>query len=219
MSVNGINTASGVYESYAKQPATAVNENAAQTSTALDEKALDADTFEKSDAASRAQTGYDKLKRLAQEKVGSYKSVQEENLRNLVSELLTKQAGIKGKSSKSNVSADLLSSIQQGSSVEAAQSTAEGESDWGIDAVATRIMDMAVSLSGGDSSKLETLRSAVEKGFKQAGVAFGKELPDISQNTYKEVMKRFDYWKENGSMDNYKYDASVYEASKTAKAE
>lgn len=217
MSVNGINTANGVYESYAKQPAAAVaNENAAKTADTLDESALNADTFEKSDAKTNVETGYDKLKRVARETVENYKSVQEENLKNLVSELLGKQAGVKSK--KPNVTADLLSSVSRSSQVSGVE--VSGETDWGIDAVATRIMDMAVSLSGGDSSKLETLRNAVTKGFEQAGVQFGKELPDISQNTYKEVMKRFDYWKENGSMDNYAYDASAYAAvEKTSKAE
>ena len=56
------------------------------------------------------------------------------------------------------------------------------------------IMDMAKALSGGDASKIEELRKAVEKGFKAAGVELGGKLPSISQNTYTEVMKRFDDW-------------------------
>ena len=55
-------------------------------------------------------------------------------------------------------------------------------------------MDMAKALSGGDASKIEELRKAVEKGFKAAGVELGGKLPSISQNTYTEVMKRFDDW-------------------------
>ena len=56
-----------------------------------------------------------------------------------------------------------------------------------------------MALSGGDSSKIETLRAAVEKGFAQAGSIYGDTLPQICQDTYTEVMNRFDEW-ENPSV-------------------
>ena len=65
---------------------------------------------------------------------------------------------------------------------------------YSVDAVATRIMDMAKALAAGDDSKLETLRQAVQKGFEAAGAQWGDELPGICQDTYTEVMKRFDDW-------------------------
>jgi hypothetical protein len=36
------------------------------------------------------------------------------------------------------------------------------------------------------------MRSAFEKGFKEATKTWGKELPDISKQTYDAVMKGFD---------------------------
>lgn len=78
-------------------------------------------------------------------------------------------------------------------SAKAAASIADG-GEYSVDAVATRIMDMAKALSGGDSANIEKLRKAVQKGFEAAGVEFGGELPEISNNTYDEVMKRFDDW-------------------------
>ena len=36
------------------------------------------------------------------------------------------------------------------------------------------------------------MKAAVEKGFKEATKAWGKSLPDISNNTYDAVMKQFD---------------------------
>ncbi len=75
--------------------------------------------------------------------------------------------------------------------------------DWGVDAVATRIMDLAVSLSGGDASKLDTLQAAVNKGFDQAANTLGGTLPDICQQTRQEITNRFDDWRENGSLDGY----------------
>ena len=68
---------------------------------------------------------------------------------------------------------------------------------YSVDAVATRIMDLATALAGDDQEMLSKMRSAVEKGFSMAGATFSqvtgkKNLPQICQDTYKEVMSRFD---------------------------
>ena len=88
---------------------------------------------------------------------------------------------------------DLYVSVED--SQKAAEAIAEG-GEYSVDAVATRIMDMAKSLSGGDKSKISLLRDAVKKGFEAAGMEFndGKGLPDICNQTYDEIMKRFDEW-------------------------
>ena len=80
-------------------------------------------------------------------------------------------------------------------SQKAAESIAEG-GEYSVDAVATRIMDMAKALAGGDKSKIGLLKDAVKKGFEAAGLEFndGAGLPDISNKTYDEVMRRFDEW-------------------------
>ena len=79
---------------------------------------------------------------------------------------------------------------------EAEKALGEG-GEWSVDAVATRIFDMASLIAGGDSDKLEKMRDAVMKGFEQAGLAFkeatGEEdMPQITKDTYDELMKRFD---------------------------
>lgn len=67
---------------------------------------------------------------------------------------------------------------------------------YSVDAVASRIFDMASSIAGDDPEMLTKMRGAVEKGFSAAGVDFkratNQKLPDISNKTYDEVMKRFD---------------------------
>lgn len=83
--------------------------------------------------------------------------------------------------------------VDQATRLKAQEAISEG-GEFSVDAVATRIMDFAKALSGGDKSKIAELREAVEKGFDQARAALGGELPDISQDTYNEVMKRFDQW-------------------------
>ena len=79
---------------------------------------------------------------------------------------------------------------------DAAKAVADG-GDWSVDAVATRIFDLADAISGGDPDKLAKMRSAVEDGFKQAGIVWkdkvGEDnMPEITQKTYDEVMSRFD---------------------------
>ncbi|MBO5451547.1 MAG: hypothetical protein J6A11_08415 [Lachnospiraceae bacterium] len=63
---------------------------------------------------------------------------------------------------------------------------------WGVKQTSQRIFDFAMALSGGDQETMKKMRSAFEKGFKQATSAWGKELPSISKDTYDAVEKMFD---------------------------
>ncbi len=83
--------------------------------------------------------------------------------------------------------------VTEEDSQKAAAAIAEG-GEYSIDAVASRIMDMAKALSKGDKSKISLLRDAVIKGFEAAGMEFDGGLPEICHKTYEEVMKRFDEW-------------------------
>ena len=79
---------------------------------------------------------------------------------------------------------------------DAAKAVADG-GDWSVDAVSSRIFDLANTIAGGDPEKLEAMRSAVEEGFKQAGVTWSNatgldEMPEITQKTYDDIMGRFD---------------------------
>ncbi len=88
---------------------------------------------------------------------------------------------------------DLKLNVTESDSLKAQQAIAEG-GEWSVDAVATRIMDMAMSLAGGDKSKIGALREAVEQGFGEARKVWGGKMPSITDQTYTEVMKRFDEW-------------------------
>ena len=78
---------------------------------------------------------------------------------------------------------------------EAAAAVGEGGA-YSVDSVATRIMDMATAIAGGDPEKLKQMQSAVEEGFKQAGLvwkdAMGQdEMPQITKDTQNEITNRF----------------------------
>ncbi len=88
--------------------------------------------------------------------------------------------------------------------IEAAKESVSDGGFYSVDAVSTRIMDMAMALAGDNPDKIELMRDAVIKGFGQAAKTLGlkeDDMPDITRDTFKEVMKRFDDWK-----DSYKKD-------------
>ncbi|HHW49105.1 MAG TPA: hypothetical protein GXX14_10905 [Clostridiaceae bacterium] len=60
--------------------------------------------------------------------------------------------------------------------------------------VSDRIVEFAKAISGGDKEKIEMLRSAIDKGFKEAAEALGGELPEISWETYELINKKLDAW-------------------------
>lgn len=79
---------------------------------------------------------------------------------------------------------------------DAAKAVADGGA-WSVDAVSSRIFDMATAIAGNDPEKLATMRAAVEEGFKQAGATWTNatgldDMPEITQKTYQELMHRFD---------------------------
>jgi len=65
---------------------------------------------------------------------------------------------------------------------------------WGVKQTSDRILDFAKALSGDDPTKAKELLDAFDKGYKQATGEWGKDLPDISKQTYDAVHKKFDEW-------------------------
>ena len=82
-----------------------------------------------------------------------------------------------------------------------AAATAEIEEGgyYSVEETAKRLLDFAVALSGGDPSKVDLLRGAVDQGFKEVEKIWGGELPEISKKTYEAVMNGFDEWANAGS--------------------
>lgn len=63
----------------------------------------------------------------------------------------------------------------------------------GVEAMSDNIVDFAIAVSGGDKSKLETLRNAIDKGFREAERILGT-LPKISLDTYDRIMDKLNKW-------------------------
>lgn len=92
-----------------------------------------------------------------------------------------------------------------------AQEAISEDGYWGVEQTSQRIIDFAKALSGGDASKADLLLDAFKKGFQEATGTWGKELPEISQNTYKAVEEKFAAWKAEGSQPTTTTDPTTGE--------
>jgi len=117
----------------------------------------------------------------------------EENRRNQLSSLVQKMF-----SEQSGVSklADLFSpenlkdvSIKD---IEQAKKDVSEEGYWGVKQTSQRLFDFASALAGDDVEKMKEMQAAMEKGFKSATEAWGKELPGICKDTINAANKLFD---------------------------
>lgn len=67
---------------------------------------------------------------------------------------------------------------------------------WGVKQTSQRLFDFASALAGDDVDKMKEMQAAIEKGYKQATKAWGKDLPSISNDTMDATNKLFDdYYK------------------------
>lgn len=67
---------------------------------------------------------------------------------------------------------------------------------WGVKQTSQRLFDFASALAGDDVDKMKEMQEAMERGFKEATKAWGKDLPDISQKTMDAANQLFEnYYK------------------------
>ena len=116
-------------------------------------------------------------------------------LTSIVQKMMTQQGQTLG------LADDMWSFLAKGDFTVDADVKAQAQADiaedgyWGVEKTSERILDFAKALSGGDASKADELLEAFKKGFEEATGAWGKDLPELSQNTYKAVEEKFAAWK------------------------
>lgn len=163
------------------------------TKAAADEAAKTADEAEQKVEAQRPKEDtFEKSPNYKpdMEKVSAMKADLQNNIsafRQMVQGLMHQQGGV------ANTALDQLLKIDEATQLSAQQAIAE-DGEWGVEAVAGRILDFAKAISGGDPSKIEMLRSAVNEGFAAAEKVWGGTLPEISYQTRDRVMQGFDEW-------------------------
>ncbi len=154
--------------------------------------------YEKSDektsqTASNKQT--DRTKIIQQLKADD--AVRQQQLLDIVQKMMGKQANAYGIANSDNDDS-IWKFLAKGDFTVDAATKAQAQEDisedgyWGVNKTSERILDFAKALAGDDPDKLEQMRSAFEKGYKQAEETWGGELPDISKQTFDAVMKGFD---------------------------
>lgn len=191
MSVNGITGASS--NAYETLPVTqAENTKPAEETKDSNEKGENGVVYEPSKDSANIP-----VKKYVQntEMINKLKSANEQHtkqLQNIVEQLMTKQGQTYG------IANDMWKFLASGNFEVDAATKAQAQQDisedgyWGVKQTSNRILDFATALTGGDPSKIEDMRKAFEKGYKQAEKTWGGELPDISKQTYDAVMAGFD---------------------------
>lgn len=120
---------------------------------------------------------------------------QEQQFTSYVSKMLGGQAAISMQAS------DLWKFLASGNYTvdaaisEQAQKDISEDGYWGVSQTSQRLFDFACALAGDDTEKMKEMQAAVEKGYRQATGAWGKELPGICKDTYDATNKLFeDYY-------------------------
>ena len=93
-----------------------------------------------------------------------------------------------------------------------AQADIADDGYWGVNQTSDRILDFAKALSGGDPEKMEEMKNAFIKGYKQATGTWGKDLPDLTSRTYDAVMEKFDKWSEESKKTDSAEDVTQSQA-------
>ena len=170
------------------------SDEAAVYEKSSDDKSLTTDNYKKSDRTALIQ---------------QLKADQEKMISNLM-DIVMKTISGQGSTFAIATQDDMWKFLAEGKftadeeTVKKAQEDISEDGYWGVNQTSDRIVDFAIALSGGDSSKAEVLLAAFKKGYEQATGTWGKDLPDISSKTYDAVLDKFEQWK-NGT---YKSGAS-----------
>lgn len=188
MSVNGINNvAAGAYQTYSSTAKKETKDTTSKTS------ATDAGVvYEPSN-----QTEVKKAKTYTPNtelinKLKADADARTAQLRSLVEKVIAGQGNAYGQAN------DIWKFLASGDFTVDAETKAQAQKDiaedgyWGVEQTSDRIISFATALTGGDPDKIEEMRDAFIKGFKQATKTWGGELPEISQKTYAAVMEKFD---------------------------
>lgn len=194
MELNGINstvyTASTYQDNTTKKAEDTASNKAASTSPVV---------YEKSENKTEKATYTPGTKKVDQGMIDKLKADADarfSQLQDLVNKLMTKQST----TSKYASLGDLMKGVVNGEIDVDPEVVAQAKKDvaddgyWGVEQTADRIVSFAKALTGGDATKAEEMRKAVEKGFKQATKDWGSDLPEISQKTNARVNELLDEW-------------------------
>lgn len=192
----------GVSNSTYTTAATATTSTATQTE-AVETKTDDtAAVYEKGTETTSTSTTKSKDNSAIVAKLKADQEARLSSLKSLVEKVLTKQGQTYAWANPSDIMNDssFWNTIRTGNFTVDPETAAQAQADiaddgyWGVNQTSDRLVDFAKALTGGDSSKIEEMRKAIDKGFEAAKKLWGGELPEISQKTYDATMEKLDQW-------------------------
>ncbi|OEF96503.1 hypothetical protein [Desulfuribacillus alkaliarsenatis] len=169
--------------------------------TAAQAKQTPAAVYTPSNADGAKKATYDKPKSQADMVEPDYKTIDKlraesekaySQLRNLVEKMLLKQGYTLEQLFGKEINSEYIE-VDDETRAEAAALIAD-DGPLGAEAVSDRIVEFAIAISGGDTTKFEMLRGAIQAGFNEAERMLGGQLPDVSKKTHKLVMEKLDAW-------------------------
>ena len=203
MSVNGITSVTDAYSTYAAsntKTSPAAKADSAKAEAAVSAQESAGVVYEPSKEGLAAVKKYTPDKNLiAQLKADA--EARTSQLRSLVEQMMGKQANTYGNAN------DIWSFLRSGNYTVDPATKAQAQADiaedgyWGVKQTSQRILDFATALTGGDPDKIEEMRDAFAKGYKQAEEIWGGELPDICKQTYDAVFACFDKMAEEAGLN------------------
>lgn len=208
MSVNGITGTTAAYGTYAATTAPVVKADTLSQSTETAFSESSGVIYEPADKV--ATTSSTKKYTPNTELIAKLKADAEARsaqFQSLVEQMLAKQ----GKTFQN--AGDIYSILASGNFTVDPATKAQAQADiaedgyWGVKQTSQRILDFANALTGGDPDKIEEMRNAFLKGYKQAEKTWGGKLPDISQKTYAAVLEGFDRMEEDAGLAASKTEA------------
>ena len=217
---SGIGVSADVYAAYTATDGTVKNVENSSTSKSRDKENMTSDkavnegvVYEKSQEEDK-KAPYSINKMSAEDRdalVLKLKADQEERqsqLLDIVRQMMTKQANAAGMAKWGEADDDIWKFLAKGDFTVDAQTKAQAQKDiaedgyWGVKQTSQRLFDFASALAGDDVEQMKKMQSAMEKGYKQATKAWGRELPEISSKTLEAANQLFeDYYASKASTD------------------
>ena len=192
----------------AKKEETKVNTTASETK-GFDETAVVYEKSKTPDASGTKNNAVDRDAIISQLKADTEARINQMN--SYVQQMMSQQGVAYG--SANDIWSFLASgnyTVSEAAKVQAQEAISEN-GYWGVEQTSQRIVDFAKALAGNDVSKADELLEAFKKGYKEATGAWGKELPDISQQTYKAVEEKFAAWKNESNQPTTTTDPATGE--------
>lgn len=185
MDVNVTGAVSSVngYQSYQTKKSD-VNETKREEQAAVYEKSADT---KKATYSVAKMSEKDRAALVSQLK--SEQADRQQQLVSIVNDMMLKQAGAQDSVWKFLASGKF--EVDAATKAQAEQDISE-DGYYGVKQTSERLFDFAMALAGDDVDKMKEMQEAVEKGFKLATKAWGRDLPEISHQTLDATNKLFE---------------------------